>query len=237
MDYTLSNLVDDYLINKQRADNQARAKIVEDRIARGDFRFSPSNIGKCPRYIVYDMLGYKRPEMPPRITRITENGNYMHERYQTLFADMGVLIQDELPIKDAELCISGRTDALIRLNSELVLVELKSANQKKTDKMKKANAPLPEFEMQLQLYLHLTGIPKGIVLAENKNDQEILEFPINYNITMANTLVDKVKLCVGSAKQGILPDRLDTSDRENFNSCRWCDYNEMCWKKVRNASA
>jgi hypothetical protein len=223
---SLTEMLNNHLLDKKKKNDEERAEIEARRRESKEFKFYPSSIGKCPREIVYAMLGYPRPEIPSRVLRIFDNGDSMHERYQNWFAEMGILISPELPIKDDELGISGRTDALIRLNDELILVELKSSNANQFERMQKAGAPREEFSQQLQLYLHLTGIKKGIILIENKNDQSILEFEEEYDNTMANELVRKIRSCIHHAKEGTLPDR--PFNKSSFE-CRYCDFNTECW--------
>lgn len=222
----LTKLLNDFLEERQKQQNAEREEKSKALREAGKFKFYPSSIAKCRREIVYQMLGYPKQDIPTRVLRIFDNGDSMHERYQNWFAEMGILISPELPLKNEELCISGRTDALIRINDELVLVELKSANDRSFGWMVKKNEPKEDYVMQLQLYLHLTGIDKGIILIENKNDQTILEFPIAYDKEMSNELINKIKYCVDHAKSNEIPERDYT--KSTFQ-CKYCDYAEMCW--------
>lgn len=222
----LTLLLNEYLLEKKKENDGQRAELEKKRRDTKDFKFYPSSIGKCSREIVYAMLGYSKPEIPSRVLRIFDNGDSMHERYQNWFGEMGILISPELPIKDEELGISGRTDALIRINDELVLVELKSSNTRQFERMQKEGLPKEEFSKQLQLYLHLTGIKKGIILIENKNDQSILEFTEDYDNELANELIKKIKDCIWHAKENLIPER--PFAKTSFE-CRYCDFNIECW--------
>lgn len=226
----LINTINDFILERQSQNDIEHSSKAEERRETGNFKFFPSSIGKCSRMVVYEMLGYQKKELPPKVLRILDNGNSMHLRYQDMFAEMGILIAPELPIKEPELGISGRTDALIKIEDELILVELKSANQKACDKMRKNNLPKEEYVMQLQLYLHLTGIQKGIILVENKNDQELLEYAVNYDPEIAKKLISKIEHCIKHAKQGKLPPR--EYEMVGWDSpCKFCDFNEECWKQ------
>lgn len=226
----LTDLLNDFLNERQKQQNEERMKKHEKQREAGEFKFYPSSIAKCRREVVYQMLGYPKEDIPTRVLRIFDNGDCMHERYQNWFAEMGILISPELPLKDKELCISGRTDALIKINDELILVELKSANDRSFNLMVKKNEPKEDYVMQLQLYLHITGIDKGIIFIENKNDQSILEFPITYDEEMAEELIDKIMYCVTHAKSNDIPERDYT--KSTFQ-CKYCDYAEMCWSSSK----
>ena len=222
----LTNLLNDFLKERQSTSDEKRAVIVKDRIKNKTFKFSPSSVAKCSREVVYAMLGYPKTEIPTRVLRIFDNGDSMHERYQNWFGEMGILISPELEIYDEDLGVSGRTDALIRLDNELILVELKSANWRAFERMQKTREPKEDYVLQLQLYLHLTGIEKGIILIENKNDQSILEFAVTYDIDIANKLIHKINKCLDHARNGALPER--DYEKSSFE-CKYCDFNTLCW--------
>jgi CRISPR/Cas system-associated exonuclease Cas4 (RecB family) len=177
------------------------------------------------------MLGYPKLPMEPRIIRITDNGDKMHERYQNWFKELGILVENEYPIKFPELRISGRIDSIINLEplipgfNDIAIVELKSANAKKCEFMTMNNAPNHEYVDQLQLYMGLLKIPQGIVLVENKNDQQILEFWVQHDEAYAQKLIDKVKLVNNCVDKNELPPRDYTA---SSYQCKYCDFKTFC---------
>jgi CRISPR/Cas system-associated exonuclease Cas4 (RecB family) len=226
------NLLTDKIENHiKSADALSKLKRSESSSQRVT-KFYPSNIGKCCRYIWYDMMGYPRPAMEPRILRICRNGDSMHERYQKWFEEMGILVANEYPIKFPELRISGRLDSIIRTVSivpaidDIAIVELKSANNKKFSKMVRENLPLPEYIDQIHLYMELLQIPYGIILVENKNDQELLEFWVEYDVNYGKKLLSKVQYVNNCVTKNQLPNR-DYS--MSSYECRYCDYRDICW--------
>lgn len=228
--YKLIDNIEDYLVkaeNKKQAERQEYIAGKEDYVVK----FYPSGIGYCSRKLVMQNLDYEKPEADPKFLRIMENGNSMHSRYEKLFGEMGILVAPELPIKDEELRISGRTDALIRVPKgssawELVLVELKSANDNQFGKMVKTNEPKVEHYQQLQLYMHLTGIHTGVLFVENKNNQDLWEFWCEYDGELCEKLVEKIKMVNSCSDAEILPER---DYPKNSYECRYCDFREACW--------
>lgn len=75
--------------------------------------FYPSSVGNCKRRITYQMMGYPGKPIPGRNLLIMDNGTYFHERMEDTFNRMGIMIAPELKLKDPELRISGRSDAII----------------------------------------------------------------------------------------------------------------------------
>lgn len=92
---------------------QEYMKRQELREKKKDIRFFPSSIGRCNRSITYQLLHYKATPKNGSNLMVLENGTMFHERMESLFKDMGILVAPELSIKDEQLCISGRTDAVV----------------------------------------------------------------------------------------------------------------------------
>ena len=179
------------------------------------------------------MLGYERPDMDPRILRIMDNGTYTHHRYEDLFDKMGIQVEREVVLKDEKLRISGRTDSHIRFKDENgnevdALVELKSAKDSQFNRMKQEGEPRADHYDQLQLYMHLTGIHKGVIFVENKDTQDTLEFWVDYDEERANQLVEKIKMINACVDMEILPEK--EFEITSFE-CRFCDFRYLCWEE------
>lgn len=108
--YAGLNLVDmlhQYLIEEDQKNQQKRYD--EGRIGK----FYPSSVGSCKRKVAYQMMGYPGKPKQGRSVLILDNGTYFHERMEKYYEEMGILVAPELKLKDAELRISGRSDAII----------------------------------------------------------------------------------------------------------------------------
>jgi len=96
--YNLSKSIDEYL-------NSMQSEVRERNY------FYVSEVGKSKKAI-YDSIVNKKPfKANARTKRILENGNYMHERYTKLFAEMGILVAAEINLGDD--LVHGRLDCLI----------------------------------------------------------------------------------------------------------------------------
>lgn len=106
-DVNLIDMVHRYMQEENQL-NQA------ERVAQGRVgKFYPSSVGNCRRKITYQMMGYPGKVIPGQNLLIMDNGTYFHHRMEDLFERMGILIAPELKLKDADLRISGRSDAII----------------------------------------------------------------------------------------------------------------------------
>ena len=144
----------------------------------------------------------------PRIQRIFDNGNSVHTRYLNgylKFLDCRPLEVEiekngktewvecvEKRFEDPELWLKGSPDALIN-NSEDGLdyvFELKSIKQEQFNKLAR---PMLEHIYQAYVYMYMTGIPRAVILYENKNNQDLKEFVIERDEKIMNKVLTKIK--------------------------------------------
>ena len=224
---TLGKMVTSFLSEENYKRTVSKSKERKDLI-----KFYPSSIGQTDRDIVLGMLGYIGT--PPRGEGILimEKGTSFHNRMEAIFEDMGIMIAPELSLKDAELHISGRSDAIVwnflREEDEpdgeiitlrnpeneviyhgpenyVLLVEFKSISEKGYYGLRKSK-PKDEHMQQLQLYFYLTGITKGIVYYENKNNQKSTEYIVDRDEEIIHDVTSRIKRLVKMAEEGTVPE-------------------------------
>lgn len=126
------------------------------------------------------------------LKRIFAEGDAIHEKWQRLFirgglcnpldCDYGRFDEDyDLSYTPDIICSLPRNMSLTEPCEEWddYIVEIKSVNSF-TFKKQKYHA---SGRKQCQLYMYLTGIHKGIVLCDSKNDQEFKVYRYDYNPT------------------------------------------------------
>lgn len=188
-------------------------------------KFHPSTIGYCERKSVFEMMMLPHAPVSAKIQRVFENGHSFHERFEKMFDEMGILIEAEKIIESDE--ISGRTDAWIKINSEDFLVELKSASNFSFEWMQKKNEPKIQHVEQLMLYLHLTDINNGIILVENKDTQDLLEFVVRYDPVIAMELMQRVYRRIEYAQKRIAPP-IPEGYTPACSECSYCPFSFYC---------
>lgn len=110
-------------------------------------------------------------------------------------------------------------------DNNVIIVELKSINDSGFSYISRTG-PKEGHIMQLQLYLHITGVKQGMLFYENKNNQEIKEFLIEYDPFMGEQIMNKVKAANKHVNENTLPPK--EFERNDFE-CRYCDYKDLCW--------
>lgn len=190
--------LDKHLEEKAKSSRYKRKKTIR-----------PSEIGYCLRKIVMDILNLVvYIPVKPRIQRIFDNGNSVHKRYlmgYLKFLDCRPLeVEEEKDGKvewkecvekrfeDHDLWLKGSPDALIQNpeNGLDYVFELKSIKQEQFNKL---IHPLIEHEYQAYVYMYMTGIPRAIILYENKNNQELKEFIVTRNGQMMERVLEKIR--------------------------------------------
>lgn len=210
---------------------QARAASSAKRRKRSKPYVYPSMIGRCTRQQVYKMCGYEEP-VSPKLARIFDNGNDMHERYQAYFMKMGLLKPEdaEVPFRSDEYRVSGRIDGILRSpeGQWASILELKSANKRSFDNMNKYG-PLKEHVIQVMLYMALTPIKEAIIFVECKDNQDTSIYPVTYSENEGEKVLQRVMMLTECADAKRLPPREFRSDSYE---CRWCYYKDMCSKNM-----
>jgi len=210
----LIEFIDKYYLNKR-----------EERLQE---YFYVTDSGKCPRAVYFSMKGYPKKEMEPRILRIFDRGDVIHQRLMSNFFGIPEIkvVSSEVDIPSKDL-FHGRADAIISVDNKLYVVDIKSSSDFKFKKLKK---PELAHEKQVQLYMHYFEIPFGILLYENKNTQNLKEFKFDYNPVLCNKIINEFEILRDNIRDEILPQK--PFDLESWQ-CEYCDFKYEC-NKIEN---
>ncbi|MEM4703410.1 MAG: CRISPR-associated protein Cas4 [Candidatus Pacearchaeota archaeon] len=184
--------------------------------------FYVSDTGKCPRAIWFSLKNYPKRPVEARVLRIFEHGDYTHMRIMGALFSLGLVKAVEISIPENEF-IHGRADAILTLNNEPHVLEIKSINSTKF----KNKEPEKDHVFQIQLYMHFFKLRKGILIYENKDNQELKEYLIEYDEKLANDLLYKFKKIKEDVDKNIVPEI--PKDIEDWR-CEYCPYIESCEK-------
>lgn len=208
-------MIDRYLFREQSPKKQGR--------------YYPSEIGMCLRKVWYS---YRFPQsVQPHLLRIFELGNILHD-FVVKVMQSGKnpeveLLQFELPIKIEveDFIVSGRVDDLLLLKADgrHVLVEVKSCKS-----ISFIREPQPHHAVQLQLYMHATGVHNGVLLYIDKSTLESRVFTVLYNPVTAAGIILRFKTLHTALSQNILPNAEAKTDPHMSWLCRFCEHRERC---------
>ena len=212
------------LFATDRANQEVRTGMHGSGIIVGDAEF-------CYRKQVLSFF-YVRDnvEIPVKLQRIFLEGWHVHEKWQKLFKQAGIDRGIEQRGHSKDMSLLFTPDAVIELKGRLWVVEIKSMNE---FAFRRANGH-PSGEKQLMLYMHMLAIPRGFVLCENKNSQDIRVFEKRYDPEVASPFVERminVREYVGefavARKRSVLPERTCTGS--TCKRAMGCDYRTACY--------
>ena len=196
-------------------------------------RYYPSQIGSCLRKVWYS---YKFPlDTSPELVKIFELGNILHDFVvKVLKSEKNPeveLVSTELPFKQEieDFLVSGRIDniIIIKASGKSILVEVKS-----TGNLDYIEDAAPHNVVQLQLYMHATGIHNGILLYVDKRNLKSKVFPVPYSEEEAKKIIERFKALHKFLKAGVPPDPEARESRKTVWMCKYCEYRDKCYGEI-----
>jgi CRISPR/Cas system-associated exonuclease Cas4 (RecB family) len=188
--------------------------------------FRPSSTNQCARYWYYVFNGVNYPtSFSSQTYRIFDNGHAVHDRLYKYFRDMGILLQEELPVSNEDPPIQGTADGVIDLYGPK-LIELKSISAEGFEYRRLAHKPSDDHYRQAQIYMKCLSLDSGFVIYENKNNQQILPIYIEKDDKFIDKLFNKYRKIYLSVQEGTIPDR---PYKRTSKHCASCDLEQHCW--------
>ena len=195
--------------------------------------FAPSGVGygngKCPRYWWYMFNGIDTVDDNDAVSIANmAYGTEAHARIQGLFEKAGILVDAERPLENQDPPIFGFMDAMIDVDGEHVVCEIKTTKQE-AFMIREAKRTPPGYHLiQILIYMKLTDSTKGFLLYENKNTGELLVLPVymdDANTKIVDEAFEWMKVVYEQAKHEI-PQRPFT---RSSPACKYCPLAEVCW--------
>jgi hypothetical protein len=195
---------------------------VADRRVR---TLAPSLAGGCLRYAVMDLLGFGRSLDGETRTRMAE-GVRWHRRFQEALAQSGCLQAVEVVVRDGDLGVAGRIDAVVREPSgALAVVEYKTVTGSRFEEIRVTGRPPVAFWAQLTLYRDLTGYARGyLVIDARDTPRRRLRFVQDGPTPWSAWVRTRVEQARSWARAGRLP------PREPAVHCLTCDRWRRCFR-------
>lgn len=211
--------------------------------------FAPSTIayshGECPRYwyLAFEGGMFENSDTPYGVANMT-SGTMSHDRIQKAMLDSGVaqkFIDEKETEKQGETVyttefkvinddppIFGYGDAIINWEGEEMVGEIKTMNNEVFEYFKNANKPKKGHLIQLLIYMKVLGKAKGMLIYENKNNHDLLVFPIEVNshyIRWVDQTFDWLRRTSQAWKDKTIPKK---NYRSNSKICKTCPLQQAC---------
>ena len=188
--------------------------------------FHPSYTNQCARYWYYLFEGTEMTTIfRPQTYRIFDNGHAVHERLYSYLREMGILVAEEIPVTHDDPPIEGTADGIIDLDGHK-LIELKSISNEGFHYRKLHNKAKDDHFRQAQIYMRCLDLPSGLVIYENKNNQEILPIFIERDDAFIDKLFKKYK----GIYEAFLNQEIPAQPYKRSSAkCADCALADKCW--------
>lgn len=174
-----------------------------------------TDLVRCPLKNHYEMV-YKELAMSEVFTPAAILGDFVHAGLEDFIknnftnAQAEIEVGKEILVNDKQIKIKGRIDAVAEINGEKTVIEIKTARADK-------GLPHEHHKAQLQIYLWITGIKKGLLVYITPD--RITEYPVNGGIDDASV----IKLAEDTLKMSKTP-------RYTWE-CKYCVFSSVCPSK------
>ena len=168
------------------------------------------------------------------LMRIFEEGNAIHEKWQRMFIRAGWSKWDELDFTQFcdEYKMSFTPDIICTIPEFYdgkMVGEIKSVNTFQYKKMVRH----PSAWKQCQWYMHLTGIKKGFVLCEDKNNQDFKLEVYDYDPDQVAQFIDRAEEIMYRYRRVInehkMVARPEDASSPSCKRCAECAMRDACW--------
>lgn len=190
----------------------------------------------CLRAQVLSLL-YKQlqgEQLNVDLKRIFEEGNAVHEKWQRLFLRAGYSEVCDLDVTrfHKEYLISYTPDiccTIPQFCDGRMIGEIKSVNCNQFNRMDHH----PSAGKQLQWYMFLTGIRKGFVLNDNKNDQSIKIEVYDYDPNVVAPFIERAEMVkyyyLKAKRENKMVRRPEFGSSPDAKKCAKCAMRLSCW--------
>jgi CRISPR/Cas system-associated exonuclease Cas4 (RecB family) len=195
--------------------------------------FAPSTIayshGECPRYWYLAFEGAMFADNADAYGGANMTaGTKSHERIQQAMEDAGILKNSEFKITYSDPPIFGYGDVILEWENEDLLGEIKTMPNEGFEYRKLAGKPKAGHLIQLLIYMKVLNKSKAILIYENKNNHELLIFPVElneYSFKWVEDAFEWMRTVRKAWENKTLPEK---NYRSNSKICKTCPIRATC---------
>ena len=196
--------------------------------------FAPSTIafshGECPRYwyLAFEGAVFEDNADAYGAANMTA-GTKSHERIQEAMGNVpGFLVDSEFKVTYNDPPIFGFGDVMLNWEDKELLGEIKTMPNEAFEYRKTAGKPKTGHLVQLLIYMKILNKNKAVLIYENKNNHDILVFPIELNQYMYEW-VENAFTWMRDVRKAWEDKTLPTKNyRSNSKICKTCPIREAC---------
>ena len=189
-----------------------------------------SQIGHpCDRWLWLSFRWAVVPQFPGRILRVFRRGRNEEDTIVSDLRAIGLDVRGAQKRVDFGCHVSGSLDAIIESgvpgSAKRHIAEFKTHSRKSFEYLDKhgVEKSKPEHFVQMQAYMHGTGIERALYVAVCKDDDDIYTERIKYDQHAAEKAIARAKRIALSDR---MPEPISTDP--SWYQCKFCDAYEFC---------
>lgn len=163
-------------------------------------------------------------------------GEALHEKWQHMFEIAGISHAIEAPMYSKEYGFWYTPDGILKTLNKKYVAEIKTKSKKSFGSTK--SAPIAA-RRQVQLYMHLTGVPHGIILAQNRDNLDWKIWVLDYNPDLIREHIERLnkireikeEFVSSGFDESILPERKSDCISKGSKKAQRCDACNLCFKE------
>jgi CRISPR/Cas system-associated exonuclease Cas4 (RecB family) len=196
--------------------------------------FAPSTIayshGECPRYWYLAFNGAMFTDNADAYGGANMTaGTKSHERIQEAMGNVpDFLIDSEFKVTYSDPPIFGYGDVILNWEGQALLGEIKTMPNEGFEYRKMAGKPKLGHMIQLLIYMKILNKNKAIFIYENKNNHELLIFPVElntYTFEWVENAFEWMRTVRKAWSDKTLPEK---NYRSNSKICKTCPIRATC---------
>jgi CRISPR/Cas system-associated exonuclease Cas4 (RecB family) len=195
--------------------------------------FAPSTIayshGECPRYWYLAFTGAMFVDNADAYGGANMTaGTKSHERIQEAMGNAGILKDSEFKITYSDPPIFGFGDVVLDWDGQDLLGEIKTMPNEAFEYRKLAGKPKAGHLIQLLIYMKILNKGKAVMIYENKNNHELLIFPVElneYSFKWVENAFEWMRTVRKAWENKTLPEK---NYRSNSKICKTCPIRATC---------
>ena len=171
-------------------------------------------------------IGIFMPESLEEVgeTKPTDDKREIHELFE----------YEEIALSDDEYNFAGHCDGVIELErgnaNTRYVIDFKTIKMERFKFLSNASRkPDHTYIAQINIYMWLLGLDKGIIFYEDKNTHELIEFLVPYDKHLIEDIKTNAKKLLLAIEGRKLP-KINPHYSKDAKPCAYCGYADLCWK-------
>lgn len=187
---------------------------------------SAGDLTSCPRGVYYKKKKTPEPLVHPKVAeirelfaRLGEKGQEIQKRVTQEWQAKGILLSPErfIPWNDF---VSGKYDAIVKMDGEIILYEIKGASKVIFDNGLEKPEPYDEHRLQVMIYHYFLkeNFPnlKTRILYVERNGERRLEIPVEYKEEEIHNHLERARILREAIENDALPNPIETITWNKF---------------------